>query len=130
MGELLVDLVAVDRQVWSGQAKIVVAKTVDGEMGILPQHEPVLAVLADGTVRLETLDGKRMVFAVHGGFFSVDRDRVTILAESAEASDEIDVVRAESALERARAAGLDSPEEVAAYHRAETRLRVASTHTR
>lgn len=128
MGELSVSLVAVDRQVWSGAAKMVVAKTVEGEMGILPQHEPVLAVLADGTVRIEPLEGDKLVFAVHGGFFSVDQDVVTILAEAAEAAGEIDIQRAEAALERAKAAGLDSPEEVAAYHRAETRLKVASGH--
>ena len=128
MGELSVNLVAVDRKVWSGAAKMVVAKTVDGEMGILPQHEPVLAVLADGVVRVETIEGEKLVFAVHGGFFAVDRDNVKILAEAAEAAGEIDVARAEAALERARAAGLDTPDEKAAFHRAETRVKVASGH--
>ena len=99
---------------------MVVAKTVEGEIGIL----------ADGTVRVEPLVGDKLVFAVHGGFFSVDNDRVTVLAEAAEAAADIDVPRAEAALERAKAAGLDSPEEIAAARRAETRLRVASTHTR
>jgi len=130
MGELIVSLVAVDRKIWTGVAKMVVAKTVEGEMGIMPAHEPVLAILADGTVRVEPLVGDKLVFAVHGGFFSVDNDRVTVLAEAAEAAADIDVPRAEAALERAKAAGLDSPEEIAAARRAETRLRVASTHTR
>ena len=130
MGELNVSLVAVDGPVWSGAAKLVVAKTLAGEIGILPQHEPVLAVLADGTVRVEPLEGPKLTFAVHGGFFAVDQDNVTILAETAEAADKIDVLRAEAALERAKAAGLDTPDVVAAYHRAETRIRVASTHQR
>ena len=130
MGELTVSLVAVDRKVWTGVAKVVVAKTVEGEMGIMPAHEPVLAILSDGTVRVEPLEGAKLVFAVHGGFFSVDSDRVTILAEAAEAAADIDVERAQAALDRATAAGLDSPEEIAASRRAETRLRVASTHIR
>jgi F-type H+-transporting ATPase subunit epsilon len=125
MAELNVRLVAVDRLVWSGTASMVVATTLDGEIGILPQHEPVLALLADSPVRITTTDGHAISAAVHGGFFSVDSDNVAILAETAELGGEIDVVRAQEALDRARAAGSESPEEVAAIHRAETRLKVA-----
>ena len=125
MGELNVSLVAVDRKIWSGTASLVVAKTLEGEIGILPQHEPVLALLADSPVRITTTDGRVILAAVHGGFFSVDSDDVSILAESAELSGEIDVDRAQLALERAKAAGADSTDEVAAISRAETRLKVA-----
>lgn len=124
MAELNVSLVAVDRKIWSGTATMVVAKTLEGEIGILPQHEPVLALLADSPVRITTTDGVVISAAVHGGFFSVDSDNVAILAESAELGGEIDVARAEAALERAKAAG-DSPEDLAAAARAETRLKVA-----
>ena len=125
MGELNVSLVAVDRKIWSGQASMVVAKTLDGEIGILPQHEPVLALLADSPVRITTTDGRVILAAVHGGFFSVDSDDVSILAESAELSGEIDIDRAQQALERAKAAGADTEDEMAAISRAETRLKVA-----
>lgn len=125
MGELNVSLVAVDRKIWSGTATMVVAKTLEGEIGILPQHEPVLALLADSPVRITTTDGRVISAAVHGGFFSVDSDNVAILAETAELGGEIDVDRAREALERAKAAGADSPEELAAIQRAETRLKVA-----
>ena len=130
MGELSVALVAVDRKIWSGTATMVVAKTLEGEIGILPQHEPVLALLADSAVKIVTTEGDTLVAAVHGGFFSVDSDNVAILAETAELAGEIDVSRAEAAIARAKAAGADDPDEIAAIHRAETRLTVAASHTR
>ena len=125
MAELNVSLVAVDRKVWSGEAVMVVAKTLDGEIGILPGHEPVLALLADSPVRITTTEGRTISVAVHGGFFSVDSNHVSILAESAELGGEIDVERARLALERAMAAGDDTDDERAAVSRAETRLKVA-----
>ena len=125
MAELNVSLVAVDRKIWSGTATMVVAKTLEGEIGILPRHEPVLALLANSPVRITTSDGSVIQAAVHGGFFSVDSDNVAILAESAELSGEIDVDRARLALERAKAAGADTPDEMAAIERAEVRLKVA-----
>ena len=125
MGELNVSLVAVDRKIWSGTASMVVARTLDGEIGILPQHEPVLALLDESPVRIITTDGRVVTAAVHGGFFSVDSDNVSILAESAELGGEIDVVRAQQALDRAKAAGNDTQDEQAAVARAETRLKVA-----
>ena len=125
MAELNVSLVAVDRKIWSGTATMVVAKTLEGEIGILPRHEPVLALLANSPVRITTTEGDVISAAVLGGFFSVDSDNVSILAESAELSAEIDVDRARLALERAKAAGADTPDEQAAIERAEVRLKVA-----
>jgi F-type H+-transporting ATPase subunit epsilon len=104
---------------------MVVAKTLEGEIGILPQHEPVLALLANAPVRITTTEGAVISAAVHGGFFSVDSDNVAILAESAELGGEIDVARAQLALERAKAAGADTADEMAAIARAEVRLKVA-----
>jgi F-type H+-transporting ATPase subunit epsilon len=129
MTELNVRLVAVDREVWSGQAKVVVAKTTEGDIGILPNHEPVLALLVDGAVSFESTDGHRRRAAVHEGFLSVEKNNVSILAETAELAEEIDIARAESAIERAKAAGADDPDEIAAIRRAETRIQVAGmTH--
>jgi F-type H+-transporting ATPase subunit epsilon len=121
MAELTVSLVAPDREIWSGAAKFVVARTTEGEIGVLPSHEPMLALLAEGAVvRIDTLEGEKVVAAVHGGFLSVDSDAVKILAEVAELASDIDVTRAKAALDRAREA-MDS-KAAAAARRAEARL--------
>ena len=125
MAALHVELVAVDRQVWSGEAQRVIARTVDGDIGILPQHAPVLGVLVDGVVRVLQPSGEEMTAAVHGGFLSVHDNEVGVLAEAAELADEIDVDRAQAALERARGAGDDDKDAAAAALRATIRLRVA-----
>lgn len=125
MAELKVAVVAVDRPVWRGTAKSVVLRTIEGDIGILPGHEPVLAIMADGPVRVDPVEGDPMFFAVHGGFFSLDSNAISILAETAESADEIDVERAKAAKARAVAAGADDPDEIAAIRRAETRIDVA-----
>jgi F-type H+-transporting ATPase subunit epsilon len=127
VAELQVAVVAVDHKVWSGVAKSVVAKTPEGEIGILPGHEPVLSLLVDGVVRIETTDGAKVSVAVHGGFFAVDSNEVKVLAEGAELGTEIDVARAQAALDRA--SGSESQEQLAAYRRAETRLKAAAETT-
>lgn len=119
-GELNVELVAADRKVWSGTAKVVVARTTEGEIGIMPGHEALLGLLVSGGVTVRTTDDEIVTAAVHGGFLSVAEDTVSILAETAELSAEIDVSRAEAALQRAQEA-----DAVEARLRAETRLRVA-----
>ena len=104
---LTVELVSAERKVWSGEANFVVARTLDGELGILPGHISLLGVLAEGfTVRISGGEaGDGIEAATHGGFLSVSNDVVTILTETAELSDEIDVDRARAALERAITAG-------------------------
>lgn len=79
---LTVELVAADRKVWSGTASRVVARTTDGEIGILAGHSPLLGLLIEGEVRI-TADNEVVVAQVDGGFLSVEHDRVTIVAESA-----------------------------------------------
>jgi len=129
MAELNVSVVAVDRKIWVGAAKSIVAKTTEGEIGIMPGHEPMLSLLVDGLVRIEPVDGEKVVVAVHGGFAAMDTDNVRILAETAELASDIDIDRAKKALDRARAAGEESPEALAAVHRAETRLKAAAAVT-
>lgn len=102
MAELNVTVVAVDRSVWAGTARSVVVKTTEGDMGILPGHEPVLALLRDGVVRVEASDGSSIRAAVSGGFFAVDSDRVSVLAERAVLATEIDVDAARRELAAAR----------------------------
>jgi F-type H+-transporting ATPase subunit epsilon len=79
---LTVELVAADRKVWSGEASRVIARTTDGDIGILPGHAPLLGVLVTGEVRIAG-EGEQVTAQVDGGFLSVDHDRVTIVAESA-----------------------------------------------
>jgi F-type H+-transporting ATPase subunit epsilon len=123
--ELDVRVVAADRMVWSGEAASLIARTLIGEIGILPRHEPVLALLDDGEVRITLADESVLRVAVHHGFLTVDSDSVTILADSAELADDIDVSRAEAALSRAQGDANDD-EAAAALRRAEVRLEVAA----
>ncbi|MDI9897561.1 F0F1 ATP synthase subunit epsilon [Rhodococcus sp. IEGM 1381] len=92
-----VSLVAVEQKLWSGTATIVSAQTTEGEIGIMAGHEPVLGQLVEaGTVSITTTDGEKIVAAVHGGFMSVTGKTVTVLAESADFADDIDVEAARS----------------------------------
>jgi F-type H+-transporting ATPase subunit epsilon len=118
-----VQLVAPDRMVWSGEADFVLARTVDGELGILPSHAALLGVLVEYPVTIRRSDADDLVAAVHGGFLSVSRDGVDVLAEIVELAEEIDVPRARQALDRAQ----DSDDEAdkAAARRARARLRAA-----
>jgi F-type H+-transporting ATPase subunit epsilon len=122
---LQVELVAVERQIWSGEARMVIARTTEGELGVLPGHAPLLGELAaGGVVTIRTESGDDLVIAAHGGFLSVTERGVSILAETAELAGDIDVERAREALRRAEAEG-DDPEALAAARRAQSRLRAA-----
>ncbi|MFI5698183.1 F0F1 ATP synthase subunit epsilon [Kribbella sp. NPDC051586] len=103
---LEVALVAAERTVWQGEAKIVIARTTDGDVGILPGHAPLLGLLQGGTVQVRTVDGEFFVAAAPDGFISVANDRVSILAENAEMGHDIDLEEARRELEEALAAGL------------------------
>ena len=123
MADMTVELVAVERRIWSGEAKFLLARTTVGEIGVLPGHEPTLAQLEEaGVVRVDGTDGTSTTLAVHGGFLSITPETVTVLAEYAELADEIDVSRARSALDKA---DTSEPEGVAAAARASARLRAA-----
>ena len=126
---LNVELVAVERLLWSGEADMVIARTTEGELGILPGHAPVLGELAEpGLVKINRAGGEgTLIAAVHGGFLSVSEKGVSILAEFAELSDEIDVERARAALERAEGGAED--DDASAKARAQSRL-MAAEHAR
>lgn len=124
MAELLeVAVVSAERALWSGPAKSVSAKTPEGDVGILRGHEPMLALLVEAPLRIELEDGSKVLVAVHGGFFSVDSNKVNVIAETAELAEDVDLERAQAALARLKASG--ESEDLSALRRAETRIQVA-----
>jgi F-type H+-transporting ATPase subunit epsilon len=122
-----VAIVDPEKELWSGEADFVVARSADGEIGILPGHAPFLGVLRFARLKVEA-GGEEIVFAVHGGFIEMKDNKLSVLARSAEISSDIDVARARDARERARqalAAEEASQEAQEALWRAEARLQAA-----
>lgn len=129
MAKLRVGVVSPEREIWSGEADMVIAKTVDGEIGIMPGHAPVLGVLVEGGVLRVKRGGEGdLVAAVHGGFISIADNDVSILAEAAELGSEVDVAAAKDALQRAQAsieANQEDADAILEAKRAKARLRAA-----
>lgn len=131
MATIRLDIVTMERVVLSEQVDYVSAPSVDGEIGILPRHTPLITVLNEGALHY-LKDGVEYHFAIGGGFAEVRPDHVIVLADSAERADEIDEQRAEAARQRALRALQETPRSDAdfvrlehALRRAETRLKVA-----
>ena len=129
---LQVEVVSPERILWSGEATIVIARTVGGgELAFLTGHARFVGALEIAKVVIRSAEGDEVVIAVHGGFVEVSNDRVTILSDVAELKEHIDVPRARAALEAAqeqlRTEGLEDDGE-AARRRAELRLLVADIH--
>jgi F-type H+-transporting ATPase subunit epsilon len=124
-----VEVVSADKVVWSGESTNVIAKTTDGEIGILPGHAPVLAVLQPSAVVIFCEDGrKREVVAVDGGFISVAQGRVSILSEYAQVADEVSIGEAEHELAEAQRkldSGDFTEEDQKHFQRATAQLRAA-----
>jgi F-type H+-transporting ATPase subunit epsilon len=97
---LKLDIVTIERLAYSGEVDIVVAPGVQGELGILPRHAPLITSLTEGELRFKQ-GGEEHLFAIGGGYLEVLGDQVTVLADSAEYAAEIDVARAEAARQRA-----------------------------
>lgn len=114
-----IELVAADRVVWSGQASQVVARTVDGDLGILANHAPLLSLLVPGVVEIKPIDGEVVRAAVAEGFLSVADNHVSILSEDAFLASEVDASATQSELEAAR-----SDDDQDAVLRAEAKLRL------
>ena len=100
MAEIQVNLVAVERELWSGKAQMVVARTVDGDIGVMSGHAPLLIRLAIGALRIQDESGAWLVAVVDGGFMHVtsheDATRVDVLATGAEMASEVDQQAAET----------------------------------
>jgi F-type H+-transporting ATPase subunit epsilon len=100
---LQVELAVPDGEIWSGEAQMVIAKTLEGDIGVLSGHAPVLGILAEGSVvRIRPEEGgEEITAAVSSGFFSIADDRVSILARQAQLSSAIDRAAAQAALDAA-----------------------------
>ena len=130
MSPIKLDVVTAERVVYSDEVDIVTLPGVEGELGILPHHAPLMTVLEPGEIQMRK-GGEEVSLAISGGFLEVRPDRVIILADAAERAEEIDISRAEEAKRRAEeqlrqrhAPGLDEAQAEAALRRALTRLKV------
>ncbi len=128
---LKLDIVTVERQVFGEEVDMVIAPGVEGELGILPQHAPLITALREGELRIKQGTEERS-FAIGGGYLEVLEDQVTVLADSAERAEEIDVARAEAARERAERLLKEGPTDTVdrgmiegALQRSRVRLKVA-----
>ena len=135
MATLRLEIATAERLVYSEDVSVVVAPGIDGELAVLPRHAPLLTVLKPGQLRV-VRDGEESLIAVSGGFMEVMANKVTILADTAEHSEEIDEERAEEALKRAqeRVAGaasqMDLDVAMAAMRKSQARLTVARRRRR
>jgi len=130
VAQIKLEIVTAERLVYSDEVDVVVAPGIEGQLGILPHHAPLVTMLQPGEV-LFRKGGEETVLAVSGGFMEVRPDRVLILADAAERGEEIDIERAEAAKRRAeeqlaaRPADLDVSRAQAALQRSIARLKVA-----
>ncbi len=123
---LHVELVAADRTVWSGSAAMVIARTTEGDVGVLRDHAPLLSLLTEAVVEIQVEDTNDVVVAaVDGGFLSVAANRVSILSEHIELGEEIHVDEAKAELEKARSLIGANNEAEQRVRRAEARIRAA-----
>ena len=135
MPTLQLDIVTAERLVSSEEVDVVVAPGIMGELAVLPRHAPLLTVLRPGELRV-VRDGEGSYIAVSGGFMEVLGNRVTILADTAERADEIDMQRAEEALKLAqeRVASADSDMDLqralASVRRSQARMKVGRRRRR
>ena len=127
MAVMQVDVVSAERGLFSGEASEVYARTSEGEIGILPGHQPALLALETAPLRIKTEGGEEIVLAVHSGFLEFRDNHLTVLADVAERAEDIDVRRAEEARRRAEArlADEEDADTRAALSRAAVRITVA-----
>lgn len=135
MAPMKLEIVTAERVVYSEDVDILVAPGIDGELGILPRHAPLLTVLKPGEIRV-TKDGSESYIAVSGGFLEVMSNTVTILADTAEHVEEIDAERAESALQRAQEriesseSDMDLQRAMASLRRSQARIGIVTRRRR
>ena len=131
MSTMKLDIVTAEQVVFSEDVDMVIAHGAMGQLGILPHHTPLMTTLSPGELRIKRAGEKELSLVVSGGFLEVRPDRVIVLADAAERSEEIDVARAEEAKKRAEerlakhVTGLDAEKAEAALRRALARLMLA-----
>ncbi|HZT42593.1 MAG TPA: F0F1 ATP synthase subunit epsilon [Chthonomonadaceae bacterium] len=129
MATFPLELVTPERKLFSEEVQMVRVPGVEGSLGILAGHAPLLTELTTGLIKLTLADGQTAYIATSGGFMQVSREKVIILADSAELSEEIDVDRAREAAEKARqmlaVEGINAEEVRQQLERAENRIKVA-----
>ena len=129
MATIRLEIVTVEKEVYSEEVNILVAPGIDGELTILPNHAPLLTQLNAGEIRILKEDEESFI-SVSGGFLEVLGNKITILADTAERSEEIDVERAEQAVTRAKqriessTSDLDLERAVASLRRSQFRAKV------
>ena len=124
---LRVALVVPDRELWSGEADVVIAKTTEGDIGILIGHSPVFGILAEASVAEIIGDEGTVRAAVSGGFFSVADDQVSILAAQAQLGGEVDVEQVRQEIAAALAEAMPGADDSPAVRYAKARLRAAGS---
>ena len=122
---LRVALVVPDRELWSGEARTVIAKTLEGDIGVLTGQSPVFGVLAEGSLVEILTEESSVKAAVSGGFLSVHDDQVSILAAQAQLGEDIDLAEARRELDEALSETSAGPEDSPAVKYARARLRAA-----
>jgi len=120
-------LVMPDRELWSGEARTVIAKTTEGDIGVLSGHSPMFGILAEASVVQILTEDSELRAAVSGGFLSVADDRVSVLAAQAQLGEEVDVEEARQELASALAEGQAGAEDSPAVKYARARLRAAGS---
>ena len=130
MAEMKLEIVTGEGLVYTGEVEVLVAPGIEGELGILPHHAPLLTMLQPGEIRI-VVDGQEEYMVISGGFLEVLANTVTILADTAERADEIDEERAQEAVQRAQErltgqlAAQDLERALASIRRAQARVQVA-----
>ncbi|MCH7843375.1 MAG: F0F1 ATP synthase subunit epsilon [Chloroflexi bacterium] len=125
---MLLEIITAERQVYSGEVDMVIAPGVDGQLGILPKHAPLMTMLKAGELTVRKSGEDDMYVAVSGGFMEVLGNRVSVLADACERSDEIDEERAQQAMQRAqerlanRDSDMDLEKAMASLRRAQVRV--------
>lgn len=135
MPTMRLEIITAERQVFSDEVNVVVAPGIEGELGILPHHAPLMTILKPGELLIRK-DNEEIYMAISGGFLEVRPDKVIILADACERAEEINIERAQAAKERAeqllktRPPGTDVSQIEAALRRSLVRLKVAERRRR
>jgi F-type H+-transporting ATPase subunit epsilon len=135
MATLRLEIITAERQVFADDVNAVIAPGIEGELGILPHHAPLMTMLKPGELLIRK-DSNETYMVVSGGFLEIRPDKVIVLADACERAEEIDITRAEEAKHRAEERlqthppGLDMARAQAALLRSLIRLRVAERRRR